>query len=69
MASCFLCSAMLQIGEDDLVRHLMRGHPEARLAVSLLVGLLGAALAPGRRGQAGGVMLLASLVVLTVAAG
>ena len=69
MASCFLCSAMLQVGEDDLVRHLMRRHPEARLVVSLLVGLLGAALAPGRRGRAGGAMLLASLVASNVAAG
>ncbi len=68
MASCFLCSARLQTWEDDLVRHLMRRHPEARLAVSLLVALLGAALTPGRRGQAGGAMLLASLVALTFTA-
>ena len=69
MASCVLCSAVLQVGEDGVVRHLVRRHPEARLAASLLVALLGAALAPGRRGQAGAALLLLSLVAAAVVAG
>jgi hypothetical protein len=51
--------------EGNLINHLLRRHPEARLAATILVGGVTSLIAPRGQRQVGLALLLVSAVVLT----